>query len=261
MCVSPSPLAARVVRAARRMAAGLRAEWVVVNVETPATARLSEADRDRVVQTFRLAEQLGAETVTLTGHDVAAEVLAYARRRNVTRIVLGKPARPRWREAPLRLGRERAGAPERRHRRLRHHRGARGTAARRRRDGPRPPVDWGGYGQAAGIVALCTAVAWLMFPYFAPANLIMVYLLGTVLTAARLGRGPAILASVLSVAAFDFFFVPPYLSFAVSDTEYVVTFVVMLGLADADQHAHRAHPGTRRRPRASASGGPRPSTR
>ena len=70
-----------------------------------------------------------------------------------------------------------------------------------------------------------------MFPYFAPANLIMVYLLGTVLAAARLGRGAAIVASVLSVAAFDFFFVPPYLSFAVSDTEYVVTFVVMLGVA------------------------------
>ena len=80
------------------MAAGLRAEWVVVNVETPATTQLSDADRDRVIQTLRLAEQLGAETATLSGHDVAAEVLTYARRRNVTRIVLGKPAWPRWRE-------------------------------------------------------------------------------------------------------------------------------------------------------------------
>ena len=230
VCVSPSPLAARVVRAARRMAAGLRAEWVVVNVETPATARLSEADRDRVIQTLRLAEQLGAETVTLTGHDVPAEVLAYARRRNVTRIVLGKPARPRWRELLFGSVVERTGAPERRHRRLRHHRRARGTAASSGGDVPRRPCDWAGYGQAAGIVAVCTARGvGRCFRYFAPANLIMVYLLGTVLAATRLGRGPAILASVLSVAAFDFFFVPPYLSFAVSDTEYVVTFVVMLG--------------------------------
>src|SRR5262245_4489957 len=98
VCVSPSPFAARVVRAARRMAVGLRAQWIVVNVETSAAARLAPADRDRVVQAFRLAEQLGAETVTLTGQDVATEVLAYARRRNVTRIVLGKPAQPRWRE-------------------------------------------------------------------------------------------------------------------------------------------------------------------
>jgi two-component system sensor histidine kinase KdpD len=70
-----------------------------------------------------------------------------------------------------------------------------------------------------------------MFPYLTPANLIMVYLLGTVLAAARLGRGPGILASVLSVAAFDFFFVPPYLTFAVSDTQYLVTFGVMLVVA------------------------------
>ena len=231
VCVSPSPLAARVVRAARRMAAGLRAEWVVVNVEMPATAQLSDADRDRVVQTLRLAEQLGAETVTLTGHDVAAEILTYARRRNVTRIVLGKPARPRWREALFgsvvnELVR-RSGdidvyviTGERE--------GPQPAAAERRAP---PPVDWLEYAQAAGIAALSTAVAWVMFPYFAPANLIMVYLVGTALAAARLGRGPAILASVLSVAAFDFFFVPPYLSFAVSDTEYVVTFVVMLGVA------------------------------
>jgi two-component system, OmpR family, sensor histidine kinase KdpD len=230
VCVSPSPLAARVVRAARRMAAGLHAEWVVVNVESPASNRPSEADRDRVIQTLRLAEQLGAETVTLTGHDVAAEVLAYARRRNVTRIVLGKPARPRWRELLFgsvvnELVRQSGDIDV--------------YVITGEREGPQPPatkrpapsVDWGSYGQAAGIAAVCTAVAWAMFPYFAPANLIMVYLLGTVLTAARLGRGPAILASVLSVAAFDFFFVTPYLSFAVSDTEYIVTFVVMLGLA------------------------------
>jgi two-component system sensor histidine kinase KdpD len=230
VCVSPSPLAARVVRAARRMAAGLRAEWVVVNVETPGYARLPQPDRDRVVQTLRLAEQLGAETATLTGHDVPTEVLAYARRRNVTRIVLGKPARPRWREVLFgsvvnELVR-RSGdidvyviTGERE--------GPQPAAAER----PTTPVDWHGYGRAAGIAALSTVVAWLMFPHFASANLIMVYLLGTVLAAARLGRGPAILTSVLSVAAFDFFFVPPSLTFAVSDTQYFVTFVVMLLVA------------------------------
>ena len=230
VCVSPSPLAARVVRAARRMAAGLRAEWVVVSVETPGYARLPEADRDRLVQTLRLAEQLGAETATLTGHDVAAEVLTYARRRNVTRIVLGKPARPRWREALFGsvvndLVRQSGDIDV--------------HVITGEREGPQPagverptrPADWRGYGQAAGIAALSTAVAWLMFPHFAPANLIMVYLLGTVLAAARLGRGPATLASVLSVAAFDFFFVPPYLTFAVSDTQYFVTFAVMLLVA------------------------------
>jgi two-component system sensor histidine kinase KdpD len=230
VCVSPSPLAARVVRAARRMAAGLRAQWVVVTVETPGSARLTESDRDRLVQTLRLAEQLGAETATLTGNDVSVEVLAYARRRNVTRIILGKPARPRWREVLFGsvvndLVRQSGDIDV--------------YVITGEREGPQPaaverpttPIAWRGHGQAAAITALSTVVAWLMFPYFAPANLIMVYLLGTVLAAARLGRGPAILASVLSVAAFDFFFVPPYLTFAVSDTQYIVTFAVMLLVA------------------------------
>ncbi len=230
VCVSPSPFAARVVRAARRMAVGLRAQWIVVYVETAAAARLAPADRDRVVQTLRLAEQLGAETVTLTGHDIATEVLAYARRRNVTRIVLGKPARPRWRESLFGsvvnelirqsgdidvyvITGEREGTPS--------------DAA----DRPAPPVDWTGYLRAAGVVAVCTVVAAAMFRHFAPANLIMVYLLGTILAAWRLGRGPSIFASLLSVAAFDFFFVTPYLTFAVSDTQYLVTFAVMLAVA------------------------------
>jgi two-component system sensor histidine kinase KdpD len=81
------------------------------------------------------------------------------------------------------------------------------------------------------VVILCTLIAWLMFPYFAPANLIMVYLVGVMVVAIRFGRGPSILASILSVAAFDFFYVVPYFTFAVSDTQYVVTFAVMLLVA------------------------------
>ncbi len=92
-------------------------------------------------------------------------------------------------------------------------------------------VAWPAYAQAMGVVALTTAVAWLMFPYFEFANLIMVYLLGVVLVAARSGRGPSILASVLSVASFDFFFVPPHFTFRVADGQYVVTFAVMLVVA------------------------------
>ena len=87
------------------------------------------------------------------------------------------------------------------------------------------------YARAVGIVALSTAVAWLIFPYFESSNLIMVYLLGIVVAATRLGRGPSIVASILSVAAFDFFFVPPYLTFAVADGQYLVTFAVMLVVA------------------------------
>jgi two-component system sensor histidine kinase KdpD len=98
VAVSSGPNSARLVRAARRLAERLRAEWLVVYVETPAELRLPKAERDRVWQTLRLAEKLGAETVTLSGHGAADEILQYARRRNVSKIAVGKPVHARWRD-------------------------------------------------------------------------------------------------------------------------------------------------------------------
>jgi two-component system sensor histidine kinase KdpD len=93
----------------------------------------------------------------------------------------------------------------------------------------RPAVsDLRAYGYAVAMVAAVSAVGWVLFPYLQLANLVMLYLLGVVAIAMRAGRGPSAVAAVLSVAAFDFLFVPPYLNFAVSDTEYLVTFAVML---------------------------------
>ena len=95
-CISPSPHSIGVVRAAKRFADTLRAEWIVAYVETPADARRSEAERARVGEMLRLAEQLGAETVTLSGQRISEEILTYARERNVSKIVLGKPVQPLW---------------------------------------------------------------------------------------------------------------------------------------------------------------------
>lgn len=87
------------------------------------------------------------------------------------------------------------------------------------------------YGAAVIIVTLSTLVCQLIRSFFAPTNLIMIYLVGVVVVAAQYGRGPSILASFLSVAAFDYIFVPPYLTLGVSDTQYILTFVVMLLVA------------------------------
>src|SRR6266571_4972100 len=230
VCVSPSPLSARLVRAAQRMAALLRAEWLAVYVETPAHLRLPEADRERVIHTLRLAEQLGAETVTLSGQSVSEEIVTYARTRNVSKIVVGKPLRPRWREIVFGSVVDEL---------------ARNTddidvyVISGEHDDSRPPStrppdhtsDWAAYGWALAVVLLCTVLDWLMFPVFEKANLVMVYLLGVTVVAVRGERLAAIMASVLSVAAFDVFFVTPYWSFAVTDLEYLVTFAVMLVVA------------------------------
>jgi two-component system sensor histidine kinase KdpD len=228
VCIGPSRHSVRLVRAAKRMADRLEGEWIVAYVETAAHARMSPEARERVVTTMRLAEQLGARTVTLSGERMSDEILAFARERNITKIVVGKPSRRLWRrivfgsivdalvegsgEADVYVISGEAESPPlgvpRPHR-------PRGT-------------DWWGYAQAVSVVAVATVVAWFMFPLFQPANLIMTYLLGVIVVATHQSRGPSILASVLSVGAFDFFFVPPYLTFAVSDAEYLITFTVML---------------------------------
>ncbi len=227
VAVSSGPEAARLVRAARRLAERLRAEWVVVYVETPSELRLAQEQRDRVWQTLRLAERLGAETAVLTGQRPAEEILKYARRRNVSKIVVGKPVHPRWKDVLLGSVRDEL---------------ERGSGeidvyviAGDSEGGWPAPVqrtpsktDYRSYLSGIVVTALATGVAALMFPHFEQTNLVMVFLLGVVWTAFRYGRGPAVFTSVLSVAAFDFFFVAPHLTFAVSDTEYLVTFAVML---------------------------------
>lgn len=75
------------------------------------------------------------------------------------------------------------------------------------------------------------AVAWLLAGWIAPANLVMLFLLSVFLVALRLGSRPALLAAVLNVLLFDFFFVPPRFTLAVDDIEYLITFFVMLAVA------------------------------
>src|SRR5882672_7772906 len=164
----------------------------------------------------------------LPGQKMSEAILAFAHERNVTKIVVGKPRRPRWKRIVIGsivdalvqgsgdidiyvISAEREdGAP---------------AAPSRRRT---LPTDWPPYGWATAVVALATGVAWLTLPFFELANLVMVYLLGIVVVATRYGQGPSLVASILSVAALDFFFVPPVFTFAVSDVRYLFVFMVML---------------------------------
>jgi two-component system sensor histidine kinase KdpD len=236
VAVGPDAQAEQLVRAGKRMADALDAEWTVIYVETPALLRLSEADRNRRIDVLRLAESLGAETVTLDGPSVSATLLEYARMRNATRVLVGAPKRRGWR-AWLR--------PSTSTQLIRHARGFDVTtiavperlqpqAAPASRDsiadGPRP-IRWDRYGWALTTTLACTAVAFTMYPRFELSNLVMVYLLGVTVAGVRLGRGPSVLTAVLNVAAFDFFFVPPRFTFAVTDVQYLVTFGVMLIVA------------------------------
>ncbi len=240
VAVGPDAQGERLVRAGKRLADGLNAEWLVVYVETPDLIRLSQAERNRRIAVLRLAESLGAEAITLGGSSAAAELLEYARTRNATRLLVGRPNRPRWRRL------------------LRPSVVDQLTAARRDIDllviggqvaAPRAAAAaaddssvaagpetrrWPRYLLAVAATLAATALCSLLyrsFPQMAQANLVMVYLLSSALVAVYGGRGAAILSSLLGVVAFDFMFVPPRYSFAVSNAQYLITFAIMLSVA------------------------------
>ncbi|MBS1955463.1 MAG: sensor histidine kinase KdpD [Cyanobacteria bacterium SZAS-4] len=227
VCIGPHPLSARLVRATKRMAKGLHAEWTAAYVETARTARFSQKDRDRIMRTLRLAERLGAETTILTGEKTSEELVSYARKLNITKIVIGKPAKPRWRE--ILFGSvvddliRKSGNID-----VYVITGDTSNTEPLAKDMTRDSVNFMHYIYAIATVAAAAAVAKFGFHKLAQENLIMFFLLAVVITALKLGKGPSILCALLSVAVYDFFFIPPYLSFAVSDTQYLITFGVML---------------------------------
>jgi two-component system, OmpR family, sensor histidine kinase KdpD len=201
---------------------------VAVFVETHATEALSEAARASLMRHLRLAEQLGAETVTLSGQNVAEEIVRYARSRGVTRIVVGKAGpsgwRDVWRHSLVHDLVRSSGDIE-----LHIIRGGEDPAEEPVAAPPAPRIVWQNYGWTAVLMGLCLIVAGVLkFGGLADTNVVMTFLLGVLLVAVRYGRGPGIFASILAVLLFDFFLVPKYYTLAVDDAQYLMTFAVML---------------------------------
>ena len=238
VCVGPNAGGEQLVRAAARLAASLRADWLAIYVETPRLQRLGAVRRDALLATLRLAQELGAATATLAADDLASSILAYARSRNVSKLVIGRSRRralSRLLDPPLpdRLS-ELAGDLDvyvvSRSVDEKPGQASSGTPAGLLLETPHD-AGWPGYGWAAAICAVVSLVAAAAQLVVDLENVIMLYLLGVVWATVRFGRGPGLLASFLSVLTFDFFFVPPPLSFTVRDTQYLLTFAMMLTVA------------------------------
>ena len=228
VCVGPSPLSERLIRTARRQADRMGAQFTAISVETPSYHRLSKEGKERLGRTLQLAEKLGGSVITVFGINVAATVLEYARKHNITRIVIGKTLRPRWQEFVFGSVVDQ----------LIHNSGHIDVyvISSEEKNQPKPetaepllpaplPMD---YVRSFVLVAMITFVGWFLKPFISPVNLVMLYLLGVVVIAFRRGLWPAIFTAVVSVIAFDFFLVPPYLTFRISDTEYLITFAGMI---------------------------------
>ncbi len=229
VCVGPGPASAKAIRVTRRLATSLQAEWIAVYVET-STLRSSEEQHNDAIKNLRLAELLGAETRILNGIDIAQEIIDFAHEWNVTKIIVGKKIRSRWREILFGSLADK----------LVRQSGDTGvyiiTSQQKEITSPKRTTTkrrwpWRLYGITIAIVAAATLINFMLRIHLGPGILIMVYMLGVVIVAMRGNIGASALASVLSVIAYDFFFIPPFYSFSTSDIGYFITLIIMLIVA------------------------------
>lgn len=231
VCVGSSTQSTEIIRAAKRMATSLQTDWVVVNVETPNVV-LPEEQRNHIIRNLRLAEQLGAETKILIGLNVVEEIINFAREQNITTIIVGKHIRPRWRDLFFgSLADELVRSSEEIDVYI-----ISGVASEPPKKislpSPKKSEDpWVLYAVTIGVVGLITCLNFFLFPYLRSSTLIMLYLLGNILIALYGKTGPSILASLLSVLAFEYFFVPPFYQLITSNYQYLISLLFMFLLS------------------------------
>lgn len=225
VCVSGSPYSEKLIRATCRLAEELKAQWFTVYIETPEGGKHVRENRQRIWQNLRLAEGLGAQVATVTATDITDAVMEYASRHNITKIVMGKPNKPRWREIldpPIVdcVIRE-SGAVDVVVVSFEREKPAGAAAAPKR---PHTP-ELRGYAASLALIVAATLLCELLRSFLEPTNMVMFYLLAVVVASVRLGRKPAIATAFFGVLAFDFFFVPPRMTLVVTDPQYLLTFL------------------------------------
>lgn len=231
VCLGTGEEAERLVRIGKRSAERRGSAWSAVTVETPGSLQQSPARQAALEAALRLAEQLGAETRTLHGTDVVTTLLEHARTTNVTLIVTGRPPPGPWSRLwpghrPL-ADRLIAGAddinilvvPP----------GETKAATPPPTTDPVPPFPWTSLLLTVGTTGGATLLGGLIDHFGLPlANISVAYLMAVLLVAIRAGQTPAILTSLASFFCFNFFFTEPRYTFAITDSQNILTIVFFL---------------------------------
>jgi two-component system sensor histidine kinase KdpD len=233
VCVSEAPSTAGLIRYAKRVADRLQIPWTAIYVETARTARLNDVERDRIADHLRLAERLGASTITLPGRSIADEVVAYATANNITQIVIGKSSRSRWfeimhgsvvHELVRKTGQisvhvisadESEPVP------------AKSVETRPRAEPPRIEPYLG----SAGAVAVALGIGLLLQHFIAVQSISLVFLTAVLTSAIAWGLLPSLFAAIASMLAYNFFFLPPLYTLTVADPENVIALFFFLVVA------------------------------
>ncbi len=232
VCLDHGRNGAALIRYARRQADRLRAPWTAIHLETPKSAYLPDADKDRLAACMRLAEQLGAETVTLPASSISRELIAYAGANNFNHLIIGKSDRPRWRElfegsvthdlirysGTISVHVMSGGDEEV---------VSRGVRTSKSPTRIKPKY----YLFSLAFMSVAVVIGILLDQTLNVQNLALVFLMGVLASAIRGGLGPGLFASVLGALAFNFFFLEPRYTLTISDPESVVALFFFLGTA------------------------------
>jgi two-component system sensor histidine kinase KdpD len=234
VCLSEDPRAAGLVRYTKRLADRLHAPWTAISIETRRSLQLTDEQRDRLADTMRLAEALGAEALTIpgVGRRIADDVINFAHANNVTQIIIGKSTRSWWFElmrgsvvhdlvrragnisVNVIAGDDQGIAKT-----------AVQTAARQE------PFDARPYLMALLFVAIGLVAARVIQPAFGIENVDLVFLTAVVSVAVRFGLWPSLLASVAASLCYNFFFLPPVYTFTITDPTNVAAFFFFMLIA------------------------------
>jgi len=226
--INERPGGAALVRYGRRLADRIGASWVAAYIETPAAQHFSEDERDRIAEALRVAERLGGQTVTIPATNVADGLVSYAHANNFTHIVTATTRRSWWetllrRSTTFEIIRQAGGVsvhivPEQLTKALQ---------GKKTNKKLLPPFERAGYGQSVIYAALAVAIGLVLKHVLGVTNIGVVFLIAVLASAVRFGLWPALLTSVVAIAAFNFFFLPPLYTFTIADPENVVVLVTV----------------------------------
>jgi two-component system sensor histidine kinase KdpD len=226
VCIAPGPYAKQLLRKGYKIATDARAEWYAVYISTPSLKEMSNQDKAYLSEALNLADELGAKITTLTGMDVADEILRFAQENNITHIVIGKPLRFKlfglWKGSPAS--------------RLLHSQNEfelhliTPTVEKREIEVKPTPkrfiLNPKGYLLSIVMIIVVTLLNFLLQGFVNRLSLVYIYLVATIASALFFGMGPSLCSAAISLLTFDFFFTEPRYSLTMHHPHDIINVVV-----------------------------------
>jgi two-component system sensor histidine kinase KdpD len=232
VCVGDNPFSAQLIRAAHRLATGMQSELLALHVESSTCAsHMTDATNEKTIKNLRLAEELGAKILSTIADDICAQIIEVSRNHNVSAIVIGRPRRSRLksffsRSIVDKLIQQCEGI---------HVHVVSSSTAPEFSPGPSrstsPHPQYSSYGLSLLLVLGVTGFNWFFSDTFELVNMALLYQIPVTLSAFWWGRWPSYVTALVSVAFFDFLFIPPLLTFSVDDIRYLWSFITFLVVA------------------------------